>query len=315
MPPRDPLLIMEYCELGSLHREAERDGLVWLDVISVLEQASSALVYLHENNVTHRDIKPANILVRSRNPLAIALSDFGLAKEDESWMKSRCGTDDYMAPEMFNRKFKYRNAVDVWALGVVALELSFGLPEASNATSDPLSRRRAIVDHVVEQQRLYPQHGLVNLMRDMLQWSWTDRPTAMECLDAARRLAGESDNPDEVLPRARGSGSRDDARPRAGNPCPGYQTGPSIHSSEILQYLKEKRSREHQFERSLNPSPESRRTSRAASAVTARKRAIESSTSSGATSNATRKLLKRDGDTRTVEDPSPSDLETARALV
>jgi serine/threonine protein kinase len=106
--------------------------------IEILKQVGEGLLYLHNEQVTHRDLKPDNILVRSLNPFALTLSDFGIAKMDESIMETGAGTSMYMAPELTSACVgdggTYTNAVDIWALGVIGVELLRpGLPCADRS--------------------------------------------------------------------------------------------------------------------------------------------------------------------------------------
>ena len=88
----------------------------------------------------HRDLKPENLLMVSRTPntedyMTLKIADFGLsamrseAKSDAEWNKTLqefCGTQDYLAPEVFtiaaSRKKgenHYTGKVDVWSCGVI----------------------------------------------------------------------------------------------------------------------------------------------------------------------------------------------------
>lgn len=125
-------LVMEYLEgqtLGQLLQKKRR--LPLKRVITLLEQAASALDYAHANEVIHRDIKPANLMITRRG---LRLTDFGIAKilndpqtGDSTGVK---GTVNYMSPEQINQQVLDGRS-DIFSLATVAFEmLSGALPWA-----------------------------------------------------------------------------------------------------------------------------------------------------------------------------------------
>ncbi|KAL5324594.1 hypothetical protein ACEPPN_009140 [Leptodophora sp. 'Broadleaf-Isolate-01'] len=110
-------------------RSLEGSELSLSETTTILCQGLSALVDLHgrEIPIVHRDIKPANILLQSRDPLHIKLTDFGFSRASND-LTTLCGTPLYLAPEVY-RKRSYTPAVDIWSLGVVAFECAYGLPD------------------------------------------------------------------------------------------------------------------------------------------------------------------------------------------
>ncbi|KAF6204096.1 hypothetical protein GE061_002436 [Apolygus lucorum] len=100
---------------------------------TIMRQVFDALSYVHSKNIVHRDLKPENILLDENNE--VKLTDFGFAKQlnDNEWLTELCGTPGYLAPEvlranMYNDTAGYRQAVDVWACGVIMYTLLVGCP-------------------------------------------------------------------------------------------------------------------------------------------------------------------------------------------
>lgn len=95
------------------------------DVKFYLAELALALNHLHSIGIIYRDLKPENILLDQDGH--IALTDFGLSKQplDGSKTYSFCGTVEYMAPEVVNRK-GHNYAADWWSFGVLMYEMLTG---------------------------------------------------------------------------------------------------------------------------------------------------------------------------------------------
>lgn len=148
--PKHMYIIMEFVPCGDLQQYLHHRGELHESLGKLMaEQTLEALAYLHKKKITHRDIKPDNILLANIDPahFTVKLSDFGLSKvvkDNETFLKTFCGTLLYCAPEVFPhydahvagkggkkrpRKsapqatsktyHSYSQTVDIWSFGAV----------------------------------------------------------------------------------------------------------------------------------------------------------------------------------------------------
>jgi serine/threonine protein kinase len=134
-------LVMEFVDGHTLTdwlREAPRSV---TEILRVFAEAARGLTAAHESGLVHRDFKPANVLV-ARDGRA-RVTDFGLARESESWLAERhvddqastelyaptrglVGTPAYMAPELFESQRATRQS-DQFAFAVALFVALFDL--------------------------------------------------------------------------------------------------------------------------------------------------------------------------------------------
>uniref|UniRef100_A0A669C7F1 Protein kinase domain-containing protein n=1 Tax=Oreochromis niloticus TaxID=8128 RepID=A0A669C7F1_ORENI len=96
----------------------------------VLFQLANALSHLGSVGIVHADLKPRNIMVVDRYecPIKVKLIDFGFACPASTVIPGDCvGTVGYRAPEVMIGS-RYNEAIDMWSLGLVAVELATGFP-------------------------------------------------------------------------------------------------------------------------------------------------------------------------------------------
>ena len=136
-----PLIIIEYCEYGSLRNylrlsrklevthvsdyENNIEQITVKDILSFAWQISKGMAYLTEIKLVHRDLAARNVLLAEGKVCKI--SDFGLTRdvyEDDAYLKKSKDRVPvkWMAPESL-ADHVYTTKSDVWAFGVLAWEL------------------------------------------------------------------------------------------------------------------------------------------------------------------------------------------------
>ena len=123
-------ILLELCSNQTLRELVKRRiRLNELEVQCYTLQIIRALKYLHNHRIIHRDLKLGNLFLTSK--LELKLGDFGLAAKleyDGQRRKTVCGTPNYVAPEILEKKNGHSYEVDIWSLGIVIYTMLFGVP-------------------------------------------------------------------------------------------------------------------------------------------------------------------------------------------
>ena len=120
-------IVMENCRNGELF-----DYIVHNRILSENEsslffyQLINGVEYIHSQNFVHRDLKPENLLLTENNILKII--DFGLSHPFDGtfFLKTKCGSPSYAAPEIIKNAEYDGFKTDIWSCGVILYAMLCG---------------------------------------------------------------------------------------------------------------------------------------------------------------------------------------------
>ena len=152
-----PALVLEYVPGPTLQDRIAKGPIPLDEALPIARQIAEALEAAHEQGIIHRDLKPANVKVKDDGTVKVL--DFGLAKALQPELSDLdaansptmtmtaaatkmgviMGTATYMSPEQARGGVADRRS-DIWAFGVVLLEMLTGKPTFTGKTvSDTLA--------------------------------------------------------------------------------------------------------------------------------------------------------------------------------
>ncbi|KAI0756166.1 kinase-like domain-containing protein [Daedaleopsis nitida] len=174
-------IVLEYCPGGDLFDLIVRSPYVMCgDAVQYLFLSLiDAVQACHDSGIAHRDIKPENVLV-SEDGMKVFLADFGVATDQHQCEDFGAGTSTYMAPECHGPYAYCPRASDIWALGVVFLNLTCELnPWAKATLEDPVFVRFLERRHT-SSRTAHLSEGARAILRRMLEVDPNERITLPE---------------------------------------------------------------------------------------------------------------------------------------
>lgn len=120
--PDHTYLVLECMRGGDLiDRIIEKRHYTEFDAKEVSRKLLLAVEYCHQKKIANRNLKPENLLLKAGSDTDVKISDFGYAKTVTfpNCLRTQCGTEGYVAPEILEHRPSYDIPCDMWSLGVI----------------------------------------------------------------------------------------------------------------------------------------------------------------------------------------------------
>ncbi len=193
-------LVMELLRGEPLDRCVARHGgsLSPVQAVALVLPILSALAHAHRLGVVHRDVKPGNVFL-TVDPDGIVLPklvDFGIAKAPAAGAAftlegDTLGTPRYMAPEQIRNEPDIDGRADVFAVGVMLVEMMTGTsPFLGSSSAATLA---AVLERELDPSPSIPPALWVELGRALAKRPFERHATASELAESLRRALGATD--------------------------------------------------------------------------------------------------------------------------
>jgi serine/threonine protein kinase len=147
-----PYFVMEFIHGQSLRERLDKEHKLELHTaIEYASQILNALSYAHGHSVIHRDLKPGNIMIDPRGHCFLIDFSIGVSVKHSPGLTratslgEQLGTTTYMSPEQIEDSSSVDLQTDLFAMGVVLIEMLTGRADRTNIARSLSSFPRNII--------------------------------------------------------------------------------------------------------------------------------------------------------------------------
>jgi len=178
MDGTQPIIVMEYCDGGSLDnllfdvkpQISDNQKIRWVYDIAM------GMCHLHKHNIVHRDLAARNILLSRPYPneMTLKISDFGMSRvlqqDIEEKTLNKIGPIRWMAPESIRDQI-YSKKSDVWMFGILVYEIV--AQREPHTAIDPKD-----IPILIRDKGLTPviPNNCPGKLRELMQMCWKKQP-------------------------------------------------------------------------------------------------------------------------------------------
>ena len=192
--------LMLYGDLSKIISFKYQKGIHDESIIAIIiKSCLESIVCLNNNNWFHRDIKCSNILLDKDG--SVRLGDYGVSSIiKEGGNNTYVGSLSWMAPEIaLKRDYSYK--IDIWSLGITALEIANGKPPYKDISpvdflAEMESKR---IPGLIENDKIKYSDEFKNFVKDCLIKNPTLRPSASDLLQKHQKFLDKAKNKEYLV--------------------------------------------------------------------------------------------------------------------
>ncbi|RGB27812.1 kinase-like domain-containing protein [Rhizophagus diaphanus] len=185
------MMVIEYAKDGSLRQYLNNkfNSIKWVDKLKILQRIAYGLNCIHKKGLIHRDFHCGNML---QDDEYTTITDLGLCQpanvkpSQNEYEKQIYGVLPYVAPEVLRGK-EYTQESDIYAFGIIAYEVSTGLPPYHDIAHDKI-----LAISICQGLRPKSNYKIPQLILDIIKQCWNadplKRPKVEELCDSLRIL-------------------------------------------------------------------------------------------------------------------------------
>eukprot|EP00535_Pseudo-nitzschia_heimii_P013383 CAMPEP_0197200068 /NCGR_PEP_ID=MMETSP1423-20130617/34206_1 /TAXON_ID=476441 /ORGANISM="Pseudo-nitzschia heimii, Strain UNC1101" /LENGTH=1327 /DNA_ID=CAMNT_0042653941 /DNA_START=677 /DNA_END=4660 /DNA_ORIENTATION=+ len=179
-------LVLEIMKGGDLiDRIIKKHNYTEFDAKEVCRTLLMGVAYCHKKKIANRNLKPENLLLRENSDTDVKISDFGFAKTVTftNSLRTQCGTEGYVAPEILQHHPAYDVSCDMWSVGVILYIVLGGYR--------PFRDEKGDADEVMRQIR-YGEYKFHKKYWDHVSDDAKNLITRMLTVDPVKRITAET---------------------------------------------------------------------------------------------------------------------------